>query len=201
MAQTILDPCLSFKKKESEFTGLIGTLVDDTLGTGSTEFALGEETKSSNSAWSHAMSLFLCCSEDHKFQKLNLVSFYLRLLLQDYQWSEENSKPAYPNRHLYWFKIYLRHGNKIYICHWKRLLIDLSALREAYVSGAVHNLGHILSEYIIADPLTKKMNHTTLIKLLEKGTIHHPVNQWIIHEPSNVDNGSQRSKMGWIPWL
>ncbi len=47
MAQTILGPCLSFKKKESEFTGLIGTLVDDTLGTGSNEFALEEETKSS----------------------------------------------------------------------------------------------------------------------------------------------------------
>ena len=78
----------------------------------------------------------------------------------------------------------------------KRLLIDLSALREPYVTGAVRNLGHILPKYNFADPLTKKMNHTTLIELLEKGILAHLVNQWIIQEPSKVEDGSQRSKFG-----
>ena len=46
MTQTILDPCLFFEKKESELIGLIGTSVDDTLGTASEEFAVEEETRS-----------------------------------------------------------------------------------------------------------------------------------------------------------
>ncbi len=44
---TIPDPCLFFKKKESDLVGLIGTLDDDTLDTGSEELALEEESKSS----------------------------------------------------------------------------------------------------------------------------------------------------------
>ncbi len=47
MTQTILDPCLFFEKKESELIGLIGTLVDDKLGTGSEDFANEEETRAS----------------------------------------------------------------------------------------------------------------------------------------------------------
>lgn len=36
----------------------------------------------------------------------------------------------------------------------KRLLIDLSASREAYTTGAIQNVWHILTQYNLADPLT-----------------------------------------------
>lgn len=47
MTQTVLDPCLLFKKKESELATIIETLVNDTLGAGSEEFSIEEEPKSS----------------------------------------------------------------------------------------------------------------------------------------------------------
>ena len=51
----------------------------------------------------------------------------------------------------------------------KRLLIDITSLHEAYVSGQIKNLGHVLSEYNVADPLTKKMKSDVLEKLLQFG--------------------------------
>ena len=47
MTQSVLDSCLFFKKKGSELIGLIGTLLDDTLGAGCSDFAIEEESKSS----------------------------------------------------------------------------------------------------------------------------------------------------------
>eukprot|EP00171_Calliarthron_tuberculosum_P023237 IDg23237t1 len=44
----------------------------------------------------------------------------------------------------------------------KRLLIDISSLRQSYSSGEISNIGHILSEFNPADPLTKKMNSPLL---------------------------------------
>ncbi len=68
----------------------------------------------------------------------------------------------------------------------KRLLIDISALRQAYTSGEIQNNGHISSEYNIAGPLTEKMNSDILVRLLETGKLNHPVHQWIIKTPSNT---------------
>ncbi len=42
----------------------------------------------------------------------------------------------------------------------------------------------MLSEYNLADPLTKKMKSKLLDDLLLTGKINHPVNLWIIHEKS-----------------
>ena len=47
MTQSVLDPCLFFKKIENELIGLIGTLVDDTIGAGCDSFVIEEEAKSS----------------------------------------------------------------------------------------------------------------------------------------------------------
>ena len=47
MTQSKLDPCFFFKKRDSQLIGLIGTLVDGTLGAGCLEFAVEEESKSS----------------------------------------------------------------------------------------------------------------------------------------------------------
>ena len=38
----------------------------------------------------------------------------------------------------------------------KRLLLDLSSLREANLSGQIKNLAHVLSQYNVADGHTKK---------------------------------------------
>ena len=59
----------------------------------------------------------------------------------------------------------------------KFLLMDLSALREAYVTGQIKNLEHVLSQCNVADPLTKKINSGLLEKLLRTGKLSHPINQ------------------------
>ncbi len=46
MVQSVMDPCLFFKKQKNELVGMIGTLVDDTLGIGNPSFADEEERKS-----------------------------------------------------------------------------------------------------------------------------------------------------------
>ncbi len=63
----------------------------------------------------------------------------------------------------------------------KRLLIDIACLRQAYAQGDIDNLGHVSSEYNLADPLTKKMHSKLLSTLLDTGKLEHPVNQWIVH--------------------
>lgn len=63
----------------------------------------------------------------------------------------------------------------------KRLLIDLTKLRHAYTSGRIRNLGHIQTEFNIADPLTKKMNSAFLSTLPDTGKLERPVNHWILH--------------------
>ena len=37
----------------------------------------------------------------------------------------------------------------------KRLIIDISALRQSYSSSEITNIGHVLSEFNLADALTK----------------------------------------------
>ncbi len=46
MVQSIMDPCLFFKKEKAKLVGMIGTLVDDSLGIGTSAFADEEERKS-----------------------------------------------------------------------------------------------------------------------------------------------------------
>lgn len=47
MKQSTLDPCIFFKRKGGDITGIIGTLVDDTLCAVSKDFILEEEQMSS----------------------------------------------------------------------------------------------------------------------------------------------------------
>ena len=63
----------------------------------------------------------------------------------------------------------------------KRLLIDIAALRQSYTRGELFNLGHVSSNYNLADPLTKKTRSTLLETAMMEGKLTHPVNQWIIH--------------------
>lgn len=332
MTQTILDPCLFFKKKESELTGITGTLVDDTLGAGSDEFAAEEEQKSSKydvksrdetlpivfggSTIMRTSNGYVLTQEEYSeklvmlspnnftseefahlrgqlayvatstrpdvsyvnaklaqvvstkaepsdvrlvnaavktlqkhrrglcFPKLDLSSLVVRgyadagfstnsdnssqlgivvtlcdkhdnaSILHYASWKSRrvaNSVLAAEVHALtscYDYSYTIAHDlsnilsqkipieiftdsksifdtiTKLKSITEKRLLIYLSALREAYTSGEIRNMGHILTSYNVADPLTKKMNSTIMTQLLETGKLSHPVNQWIIHEPN-----------------
>lgn len=67
----------------------------------------------------------------------------------------------------------------------KRLLIDIAALREAYVCQDLKNVAHVSSQYNIADVLTKSKPpadcRDLLHSLMRTGKLAHPINQWIIH--------------------
>ncbi len=69
----------------------------------------------------------------------------------------------------------------------KRLLIDISSIRQAYILGKIQNMAHISSEHNLADPLTKRTNSPTLTTLLETGKLRHPINKWIIHRDSDFE--------------
>ncbi len=63
----------------------------------------------------------------------------------------------------------------------KRLLIDISAIREAYSNGDLTNVAHVASEYNLADTFTKSNADTTMLRqLMQTGTLNHTVNQWIL---------------------
>ena len=64
----------------------------------------------------------------------------------------------------------------------KRLLIDISAIRESYRAGDLDDVAHLSSEYNLADCLTKDKESSFLTSLMETGKLSHPVNQWIIRE-------------------
>ena len=63
----------------------------------------------------------------------------------------------------------------------KRLMIDMTSLRQSCNSGEIENLGHVLTEYNLADSLTKKMNSTVLRELMTTSKINRPVNLWILN--------------------
>ena len=44
--QSVLDPCLFYRKDKNQLQGIVGTLVDDTLAAGNEEFSLEEENRS-----------------------------------------------------------------------------------------------------------------------------------------------------------
>ena len=64
-------------------------------------------------------------------------------------------------------------------------MMNIASLGETYGSGEIRNVGHVLSEYNLADPLTKKMKSNVLDDLLLTQKIHHPVHLWMIHKNNN----------------
>ncbi len=53
MSQCILGPCLILKRNGKSLVGLVGTLVDDTIACGNSEFSELENPKSSASTSKH----------------------------------------------------------------------------------------------------------------------------------------------------
>lgn len=62
----------------------------------------------------------------------------------------------------------------------KRLLIDISSVREAYRKKEISNVAWVRSEYNLADALTKESKENILNSVLETWLLNHPVEQWII---------------------
>ena len=70
----------------------------------------------------------------------------------------------------------------------KRLMIDVSAARQAYQRMEISDVGHISSKYNAADGLTKTKPCPALIQLLSTGKMDHPINQWIIRNDQSLFN-------------
>jgi len=62
----------------------------------------------------------------------------------------------------------------------KRLMVDISAVREAYLEKTISNIALIKSEHNPADSLTKIGGNDAFEKLLATNTISHPVEQYVI---------------------
>jgi hypothetical protein len=61
-----------------------------------------------------------------------------------------------------------------------RLMIDISASREAFNERLISNIGLIKSEFNPADSLTKIGSNGAMLTLLRSGKIEHPIEQIII---------------------
>lgn len=73
----------------------------------------------------------------------------------------------------------------------KRLMVDLTILRQAYRSGDATNFGFVTSDCMLADPLTKDTACPLLDEMLATGTLEHPVAEYVADitraEPTTVD--------------
>lgn len=66
----------------------------------------------------------------------------------------------------------------------KRLLIDIAVVKEAYNKHEISRVGHVFSNHNPADALTKVCNSAALNSILDTGSLHLPVNQWVLRRPS-----------------
>ena len=62
----------------------------------------------------------------------------------------------------------------------RRLMVDISAAREAYNDEVISNIALIRSEFNLADALTNIGGNDALDKFLQTFTLNHPVEQYII---------------------
>jgi hypothetical protein len=65
----------------------------------------------------------------------------------------------------------------------RRLLLDIAAVRNAYKSHEISNIGLIDSVYNLADPLTKVKSGVAsdaLLNVIKTGKIDHPIRCWVI---------------------
>lgn len=69
----------------------------------------------------------------------------------------------------------------------KRLLIDIAALCQSYISGEIQNLGHAVSELKLADALTIEIESKVFEKLLQTGTRNQ--------QGKSLDNSSRKSHL------
>jgi hypothetical protein len=73
----------------------------------------------------------------------------------------------------------------------RRLLIDITTVREAYTSEEISNVGLLASANNPADALTKIARNAVLERFLNTGMLTHPVQQWMVRPKNGV--GSTRT--------
>ncbi len=71
---------------------------------------------------------------------------------------------------------------KIFGVSEKRLMIDISTLRQSYASGEIDKIAHIPTCNNLADAFTKTTSPRLLESLMKTGKLQHDVNLWIIHK-------------------
>lgn len=62
----------------------------------------------------------------------------------------------------------------------RRLMVDLNAVREAYLDKNIFNVALIGSEFNVADNLTKITCNKAMSKLLKTNRLQHPIEQYFI---------------------
>ncbi len=67
----------------------------------------------------------------------------------------------------------------------RRLMIDISATREAYERNEIADIGLIASEYNLSDCMTKIMTPKQLLNVLNSKKLCHPIKQFVIRKSSN----------------
>ncbi|CDF38174.1 unnamed protein product [Chondrus crispus] len=66
----------------------------------------------------------------------------------------------------------------------RRLMVDISASRQAYREGSISDVALIPSEDNVADAFTKVCSNGALNRLLRSGKLQHRVTQWVIRSKS-----------------
>lgn len=64
-------------------------------------------------------------------------------------------------------------------------MVDINAVREAYLNKIISNVALIKTQYNIADSLTKIGSNQALIRLLMTHRIEHPIEQYVIERKKN----------------
>jgi Reverse transcriptase (RNA-dependent DNA polymerase) len=71
----------------------------------------------------------------------------------------------------------------------RRLLLDIAAVREAYMRKDLANIGLIASCHNIADSMTKLAPNQSLSHVMQSGVLSHPVEEWV--EESDIRRVSE----------
>ena len=73
----------------------------------------------------------------------------------------------------------------------RRLMIDISATREAYEKQEIADIGLIESKYNLADCMTKIMLSNKLLETMSTGKLSHPIRQFVVRKTSNSGNANE----------
>jgi len=74
----------------------------------------------------------------------------------------------------------------------RRLMVDISAAREAYNDRSISKIAFTRSEFNPADGLTRTQPNAALLKLLRTHIVDHPVEQYVVER-----RGETRRKFAW----
>jgi hypothetical protein len=77
----------------------------------------------------------------------------------------------------------------------KHLAIEVAVVREAYAKFELAHIGFVRTEYNLADPMTKHVKNTHSYKLLDKGVVDHPIEEYITRAQMTHDAPFDEAEM------